>query len=76
MRCVYNFTICIAILGFVAGMIQIIIKANEKSTKICVAICLACITFFLAIFGAFYIAFLPPEHIIAEHALKKDKKQW
>lgn len=70
MRCVYNFTICIAILGFAAGMIQIIIRANEKSTKICVAICLACITFFLAIFGSFYIAFLSPEHVV-----KKDKKQ-
>ncbi len=75
MHCVYIFSICIVILGFVAGMIQIIIKANEKSTKICVAICLVCITFFLAIFGSFYIAFLPPEHIIAEHLLKKDKKQ-
>ncbi len=70
MRCVYNFTICTIILGFIAGMVQAIIRANEKSTKIYIAICLACITFFLAIFVSFYIAFLSPEHVV-----KKDKKQ-
>lgn len=70
MRCVYNFTICTIILGFIAGMVQAIIRANEKSTKIYITICLACITFFLAIFVSFYIAFLSPEHVV-----KKDKKQ-
>jgi len=57
-------------LGLIASIVQTILKAKEKSTKICIAICLACITFFLAIFVSFYIAFLSPEHVV-----KKDKKQ-
>ncbi len=75
MYCIYKFSLGVIILGLIASIVQTILKAKEKSTKICIIICVVCISAFLAPIGALYIAFLPPEHIIAEHALKKDKKQ-
>lgn len=75
MYCIYKFSLGVIILGLIASIVQTILKAKEKSTKICIIICVVCISAFLAPIGALYIAFLPPEHIIAEHSLKKDKKQ-
>lgn len=71
---VYNVWIVTTIVGILIGIIQVIVKTKNKYDKIKIIICCTCaiglIAMFWQIFAFFYIAFLPPEHIV-----KKDGKK-
>lgn len=72
---VYNVWILTTIAGILVGIVQIIIKVQNKYDKIKIIICCICIigliAMFWPIFAFFYTTFLPPEYIV-----KKDGKKW
>lgn len=71
---VYNVWILTIIVGILVGIVQIIIKVQNKYDKIKIIICCICIigliAMFWQIFALFYTTFLPPEYIV-----KKDDKK-
>lgn len=74
MQWIYNINLIIVGIGFLAGILQIIIKAEHTSTRICTIVCLGCILSVTLMFWQipvlFYVAYFPPEHIVEKEGRK------